>query len=313
MLNAKKNIVVLCLLSCIFIPTKANNSLIGIGVRGGGQMLMPPAGSAEALQAGIGGMGAIDLRYTFYGCFTDRIGMGFVVGAGAGYGTSSLTGTHTDQYTNIDYLGNRIDYTIDSKYRISDKFVQANASLMLAFCFGQFTVNIGPRFMMPLTASPTLTLDEVHINAYYPQYDVHVIDQPVTGALETPYTLHNTPYTNNKYNLLLGAEIGYEWYVTDRTCLGVQLFADISVWSKYTPYTVHNTPLIAVGNISDASNPTPSVTVNAFSGPTGTRYLDFGLRAYVAFSVAKDNGPKYKYHFNSRRDTRKHRNRYLWW
>ena len=79
-----------------------------------------PAGSTEEIRGGIGGVGGIDLRYTFYGCFTNRIGMGFVVGAGLGYGSTSLSGTHTDQYTNVDYLGNRIDYTIDSKYRQTD-------------------------------------------------------------------------------------------------------------------------------------------------------------------------------------------------
>ena len=121
-----------CLLFVILcLPISAHNSLIGIGVRGGGQMYLPSAaaGSTAKIQGAIGGVGSLDLRYTFYGCFTDRIGMGFVVAAGVGYGSTGLKGTNTDQYTNYDYLNNRMDYTVDSKFHQTTKGVQADASL----------------------------------------------------------------------------------------------------------------------------------------------------------------------------------------
>ena len=303
-----------CLLFVILcLPISAHNSLIGIGVRGGGQMYLPSAaaGSTAKIQGAIGGVGGLDLRYTFYGCFTDRIGMGFVVAAGVGYGSTGLKGTNTDQYTNYDYLNNRMDYTVDSKFHQTTKGVQADASLLLAFCFGNFTVNLGPRFMMPFSSSSTLTIDEAHINAYFPKYDVTVTDKPITGALTTP-DIQSVSSILPTYSVLMGLELGYDWYITDKTCFGIQLFADVSVWSPQSPITNHQSPIIAVGKISDAMNPAPSVSVNTLDGQIGgLRYLDFGLRAFVAFSVAKDRG--YKSRIHPHRDTRKHRNRYLWW
>lgn len=302
-----------CMLFLVLcLPISAHNSLIGIGVRGGGQMYLASSASTTGdINSAIGGVGGIDLRYTFHGFFTDRIGMGFVVGVGLGYGSTKLKGTNTDQYTNYDYLLNRIEYTVDSKFHQTTKFTQANASLMLAFCFGNFTFNIGPRFMMPVSPSSTLTFDEAHINAYYPKYDVNVRDQLVTGVLSTPATQSVSSLTP-AYDVLLGAELGYEWNITDKTSLGIQLFADISVWSNHTPYTINNKPLIQVGKISDALNPVPTVTVNTIDGRIGSlRYLDFGLRAFVAFSVAQKQ--KYNSRIHPPRDTRKHHNRYLWW
>ena len=306
--------IVLILFVVFCTPLSAQTSLLGIGLRGGGQMNIPSAAekSTADVRSGLGGVGGVDLRYTFYSCI-GTTGIGFTVGAGFGYGSTALKGTNTDQYTNMDYLSNRIDYTIDSKFRQTDKFAQANASLMLALCFGNFTINVGPRFMLPISPSSNLTIEEAHINAYYPTYDVNVTDQMITGVLATPYTQSVSSFLP-KYNVLMGAEIGYEFGITDKTFLGFQLFADIAVWSQYTQYTIHNTHLIAVGNISDSSNPVPAVSVNSLNGQiAGMRYMDFGLRAYIAFSVGKNSEEHAHLHFNSRRDTKYHRNRYRWW
>ena len=278
--------------------------------------------STADVRSGLGGVGGVDLRYTFYSCI-GTTGIGFTVGAGFGYGSTALKGTNTDQYTNMDYLSNRIDYTIDSKFRQTDKFAQANASLMLALCFGNFTLNIGPRFMLPISPSSNLTIEEAHINAYYPTYDVNVTDQMITGVLATPYTQSVSSFLP-KYNVLMGAEIGYEFGITDKTFLGFQLYADIAVWSQLSPITKnevnralaaenHQSPLLSVSPITDPSNPVPEVSVNSLNGQiSGMRYVDFGLRAYVAFSVGKESD-RQNSHFNSRRDTKYHRNRYRWW
>ena len=310
MLKAKK-ILILALVSWLLaLSLHAHTSQIALGVRGGGQMYKP-SGLGE-LKGGIGGVGGVDLRYTFSSSVADQIGIGFAVGAGVGYGSTSVKGTNTDQYTNYDYLNNRIDYTIDSKYHMTDKFAQANASLLFAFRYGDFSVNLGPRFMLPFASSSSFTVDEAHINAYFPQYDVPVVDKPITGALETPYSNQQSAISNQQYSLLLGAEIGYEWSITEKFCVGVQLYADVGVWSPKSQITNSTSPMIEVSPILDASNPTPAVSVNPVSGQISSmRYLDFGVRAFIALSVAKDRG--YRYHFNSRKDTRKHRNRYLWW
>ena len=306
-----KSILILVLGSILLVPSLfAHTSQIGLGLRGGGQMVMPSTNNE--IKSNIGWVGGIDLRYTFYSPVTGEVDLGFVVGAGVGYGSTSIKGTNTDQYTNYDYLANRMDYTIDAKYLQTDKFFQANASLLFAFRYGGLSVNLGPRIMLPFASSSSFTVNEAHINVYYPKYEVSVVDKLITGILETPYTLSQAPSYIPKYALMIGAEIGYEWDITDKLCAGVQLYADVSVWNSKMATPNNPLPMIEVAPITDPSNPVPTVSVNPISGQISSlRYLDFGVRAFISISVAKDS--EYRYYYNARHDTRKHRNRYLWW
>ncbi len=285
--------------------------MLSIGVRGGGQTFLPTAavGATGEVKPGIGGTGALDVRYTYYGSVASQVQLGVAVGAGLGYGTTGIKGTNMDSYTNIDYLGNKMDYSIDATYSLKDQFAKVDVSLLLAMRFGGVTLNVGPRFMLPFAASSALTISEASIDAYYPAYNVHVTDQLITGKLETPYT-EKHPSNISKYNLLIAAEIGYEWALNTNHSLGVQLFAEVAVWSKQSPVTNNPSPLIGVSPITDASNPVPFVTVgSAESFVSGRRYIGVGVRAYHAFHIEHIRIRQFK----PRGDSRDHRNRYLWW
>ncbi|MBQ7996517.1 MAG: hypothetical protein IJ249_02485 [Paludibacteraceae bacterium] len=298
-------------MSFIFCPGQANTSMLSIGVRGGGQTYLPTAavGATGEVKPGIGGAGAIDLRYTYYGAVGAQAELGCAIGAGFGYGAAGIKGTNTDVYSNTDYLGNTIDYTINSDFTQRDRFAKIDLSLLFAMRLNGFTLNVGPRFMLPLAANRSLTINEANIDAYYPAYDVHVVNQLITGKMETPYT-ENRPSNISKYHLLVAAEIGYEWRMTNQHALGVQLFAEAAVWSKQTPNPLTPNPLIQVNPITDASNPVPVVTIGSVeSFVTNRRYLDFGIRAYYAFNIEH----VVEHRFKPRGDTRDHRNRYYWW
>ena len=295
------------------IGALAQTSMLSIGVRGGGQTYLPTAavGATGEVKPGIGGAGALDVRYTYYGSVASQVELGVAVGAGVGYGTTGIKGTNMDSYTNIDYLGNKMDYSIDATYSLKDQFAKVDVSLLLAMRFGGVTLNIGPRFMLPFAASSALTIRSASIEAYYPAYDVHVRDQLITGKLTTPYTLPHTAIIP-RYSLLVAAEIGYEWSLSGQSSLGLQLYADVGVWNKQSPITNNPSPLISVSPITSKENPVPTVTVGDIAPMIkDLRYIDFGLRVYYAFSIESDKG--YKSRFNSSRDTRLHRNRYYWW
>ena len=312
-MKSKKFIVLICTLySVLCTPLWAQTSMLSIGVRGGGQTYLPTAavGATGEVKPGIGGAGAIDLRYTYYGSVASQVELGVAVGVGFGYGAASIKGTNTDNFTNTDYLGNRMDYTVMSDFTQRDKFAKIDVSLLLAMRFGGVTLNIGPRFMLPLAANRALTINEANIDAYYSAYDVHVVNQLITGKLETPYT-EKHPSNISKYKVLIAAEIGYEWRVTNQHALRAQLFAEAAVWNKQSPITNNPSPLISVSPITSAENPVPTVTVGDIAPMIkDLRYIDFGLRVYYAFSIESDKG--YKSRFNTR-DTRLHRNRYYWW
>ena len=141
-----------------------------------------------------------------------------------------------------------------------------------------------------------------------PEWMTHYTRQLITGKLETPYT-EKHPSNISKYNLLIAAEIGYEWRLNQHA-LGVQLFAEAAVWSKQTPNPLTPNPLIQVQPITSAENPVPFVTVgSAESFVSGRRYIGVGVRAYYAFHIEHIRLRQFK----PRGDSRDHRNRYLWW
>ena len=282
--------------------------MLSIGVRGGGQTYLPTAavGATGDMHAGIGGTGALDVRYTYYGSVASQVQLGVAVGAGFGYGTTGIKGTNMDSYTNIDYLGNKMDYSIDATYSLKDQFAKVDVSLLLAMRFGGVTLNVGPRFMLPFAATGTVTISEASIDAYYPLYDVHVTDQLITGKLETPYQ-QTTTSSLPQYAALMALEIGYEWTLNTNHSLGVQLFADIAVWTPKSSITNVQSPIISVAPISNTNDPVSSVTVNSPAALiSNRRYLDFGVRAYYAFSSSSART-------SPARDTRLHHNRYRWW
>ncbi len=294
-------------------PLSAQTSMLSIGVRGGGQTYLPTAavGATGEVKPGIGGIGALDVRYTYYGSVASQVELGFTLGGGVGYGTASIKGTNMDSYTNIDYLGNKMDYSIDATYSLKDQFAKGDAALLLAMRFSGVTINIGPRFMLPFATSSALTIRSASIEAYYPAYDVHVRDQLITGKLTTPYTLPHTAIIP-RYSLLVAAEIGYEWSLSKQSSLGLQLYADVGVWNSAGKNPAPITPLIQVSPITSQENPVPTVTVGDIAPMIkDLRYIDFGLRVYYAFSFKSSTG--YKSRFNSSRDTRSHHNRYNWW
>lgn len=283
--------------------------MFSIGIRGGGQTWFPTCieGASKEAKGGIGPTGTLDLRYTSYTHLTRKIDIGFAIGASAGYGTSDIRGTHTNVFTNTDYLGIAIDYTAIGVFRQTDRYAKVDASVMVAMRFGNVTLNIGPRFMMPLLASRTFTLREATIDAYYRQYDVHVVNEIVTGHIQTPYTRVETS-SLPKYNLLLTLELGYEWSLNEKHLFGVQAFVDFSVWNNYSNNTAL-TPLISVAPILSPTNPQPEVTIGSPENwLTGRRYMDFGIRIYYAFS----NDSYRRRKPCPARDTRRHHNRYLW-
>ncbi len=289
-------------------PLSAQTSLLSVGVRGGGQTWLPTKAEKVTgdIQGNIGGSGLLDLRYTFYGDVSDKIGLGFAVGAGIGYGSTSLKGTCTDTLTNHDYNNYEMKYTNTGQFVKTDKFAKADISLLFAMRFGAVTVNIGPRFMLPFATTSSLTITSAVIDAYFPKFDNHVTNEVITGYLQTPYTQKDTSNLP-QYNLLLAIEAGYEWTLQERHIIGLQAYANFGLNNYITP---KSGPLISVAPIEQANTPA-QVTVGSPEGLISRRrFIDFGIRVYYAFPVRATTGTSST---SSSRDTRKHHNRYQWY
>ena len=301
----------LLILACCLLrlsPLTAQESHVQIGVRGGAQMwLIAPAADATAsVQGALGGSGLLDIRYAFYAPAGSTTGLGFMAGLGGGVSTGGLRGTSADRFSRTDYLGNRLDYTTSATYPQQERFFRAEAALLFALRAGGFVLNIGPRLMIPFASSGTLYLSEAQIDAYYPQYDVHVRNELITGQLPTPYVRSATP-SLPQYNLLVTVEADWEWSF-DRHRIGLQAFADVGVWQSCLPLASPQ-PVLTVSAISNAANPVPEVSVGAPDTHIGgRRHLAFGVRGY--YGICFDHSRRYGRYRHSR-DTRLHHNRLL--
>ena len=257
---------------------------------------------AAAKVNGVGGTGMVDLRYAWYGDLIGGCHLGLAVGAGIGYGQVNFKGSEHLEYTRTDYLGNTIDYSIDADYKQVNRFASAEVSLLAAFRVSGFTLNIGPRFMLPFSCSATQTISRADIVAYYPLYDVSIPNEEITGKLATPYS-QSCASVLPKYNLLLAAEAGWEFALSGNHSLGVQAYADIGLWSPKTTIT-DVPPFINIYPIEAANTP---AEVSVSAAPIDPkRYIAVGVRVYYAFQLSTDRSRRI---FTG--DTKAHRNRYL--
>lgn len=284
--------IVICIGASLWAhPLSAQISALSVGVRGGATIL------------NTGGTGTLDLRYSFYGDLNGGCQLGFAVGAGVGYGQMAYKGSESLAYSRTDYLGNTLDYSIIADYKQVNRYASAEASLLAAFKVSGFTLNVGPRFMLPFATSAMQTLSRADITAYYPLYDVSVPNEEITGKLATPYT-QSCASVIPKYNLLLALEAGWEFALSGNHSLGVQAYADIGLWSPKANSSTSAEPLIDVAPIETANTPATVTVHNASVDPK--RHIAVGVRVYYTFQISSER---------SRRiytgDTRDHRNRYL--
>ena len=212
----------------------AQTSVISIGLRGGGQMWLPVMvdGVDAALNGKVGGSGGVDLRYSFYGDLTESFSLGLALGAGIGYGAAGIKGSNTDRFQNTDYLGNLIDYTAGAVFSQTEQFARADIALLLAMKAGGFRLNAGPKLMIPFAAKRSMNISEAEIDAYYSEYDVHIVNELVTGKLGTPFS-QTSAAALPQWNLMGAVEMGWEWQLGTKNSLGVQVYVDFPLWNSW--------------------------------------------------------------------------------
>ena len=297
--------MIFCTLYLLLCTPLQAQSQLSIGVYGGGQLWLPKTTDAETeVQGNIGGGGLLDIRYAYYGKVGQAFELGATAGVGIGYSVTGIHGKNSAVFTNVDYMGNTMNYTTSATFKQTESFVRMDVSLMLAMRAGGFVANIGPRLMVPFVVLSNLTIDEATIAAHYPQYNVTVTNKLVTGALQTPYLSPLTSHLSS-LTLLMGLEVGYEFPVGNNV-LGVQAFADLGLWSSRSPITDNPAPLLSVSPIKEAETPAVVTIGNPDALVSSKRFVDFGLRVYYSFTFGQSRS---KHGHAS--DTNQHHNRYL--
>ena len=259
---------------------KHNYDRFTIGLRGGASALMHHADQGNWT---CGGDVVLDLQYAHYWAKDGRpVDLGLIVGLGIGYQQSGL---RKDSDLTAFTKGT-VDYTVFAKdVKETDHQLRLEVPLMFSLMHenGLF-FNVGPKFMIPVYTpyKQTVNTDDTHISAYFQETGVTVVDKEVTGV----YTGQQPEAKNGiqfNINVMLTAEIGYEWVLKSGNSLGLGAYANYSVYN-----TFKNTP--NAEGLFDLTAPTD----------TDKAHLDVlsATHAYADKLGYFDAGIKVAYHFN---------------
>ena len=148
--------------------------------------------------------------------------------------------------------------------------------------------NIGPKFMIPVYTpfNQKITDNEnTYISAYFQEIMVPVKNEVITGMLRENQFKQSGTDNGNQFtiNIMLGAEIGYEWTLNSGNSLGLGAYANYCLYNSFKNNT-SNDPLI---NVTPPQGSSLAIVEVLSATKTYTSKLGF-------FDV----GVKVAYHFN---------------
>jgi hypothetical protein len=265
-------------------PAKSGYHRFTIGVRGGAASLLHSVVKGEWI---CGGDALLDLQYAHYWTKENRpVDLGIIVGLGVGYAQSGMKAAVDTAYT-VSTSDGDIDYTLKAdEVKENDGQIQLEVPLMFSLIHekGLF-FNIGPKFMIPVYTPYKQNIKNPNINAYFPAEGVNVSNEVITGLVQDNQL--NTKGTDNgtqfKINVMLTAEIGYEWKFQNGNSLGLGAYANYSVFNSFKNQGVNK-------SLMDVTPPSS----------TGIANVDIlsATSTYAEKLGYFDAGIKLAYHFN---------------
>ncbi|MBR6017126.1 MAG: hypothetical protein IK073_00715 [Paludibacteraceae bacterium] len=260
-----------------------------IGLRGGASALMHHANKGNWT---CGGDVVLDLQYAHY--WTNDLrpaDLGIIVGLGLGYQASGLKTNDSTAFTKAN-----VDYTVVAKdIKETDHQFQLEVPVMFSMIHdnGLF-LNVGPKFMIPLYTpyQQTVNQQETHITAYFPETGITIQDNPVTGQ----YTGQQPEEKNGiqfNINVMLTAEIGYEWILKSGNSLGLGAYANYSVFNTYKN-TTNSEGLFNLTAPTDDDKAKLDVlsATHAYADKLG--YFDAGIKLAYHFNFPKKKYKEFK-------------------
>ena len=270
-----------------------------IGLRGGAAGLLHKTKEGNWT---CGGDVVLDLQYAHYWTKDGRpVDLGIITGVGLGYAQSSVKSSVNSTRPGVEDLDAanpmHIDYTIRAdEVKEHDGQLQLEVPLMFSLIHqnGLF-FNVGPKFMLPVFTPYKQTISNnpnTFVEAYYQETGVRVTNDVITGLLaEDKYTSKGTDYKNKfTINVMLTAEIGYEWILKSGNSLGLGAYANYSVYNSFknNPEDPATDPLIRVES-APSSTSNAVINVNPLTGTyaSGLGFFDAGVKLAYHFNFPK--------------------------
>ena len=249
-----------------------------IGVRGGMASLMQQ--TINNTEKNFGFDALLDIQYAHYWITKKEHRVGLLLGVSAGYGQGGLHNGVDDSYTRTSPEGETVQYDVKTEnIKETDRQIQLEVPLMFSLITKKgFFLNLGPRFMLPLYTPYSETLVKPEIKATFP-WGVVVPDEIATGKV-TQLDYNGKSAQSMKVNVMLGLELGYEWFFKSGNSLGLGAYANYSVYSMFKQQT-QNKGLIDVTPAAPTKVDVYSAT-DTYTSKMG--YLDAGIKLAYHFN-----------------------------
>lgn len=280
----KKIFLALALLSVLTLNAQTTSRIM-IGV-GGGLSTNRAKGNFDNL---CNGMGTFNFGYYILGAVSKDAKIGLRTGLGATYGTLANSARLDQQFTNVDYYGYHMDYTVTSK---SCSFKQSQLNLdvpvMLSIHARGLYVNLGAKLVIPVWNKYTQTISDPQISATYREIGVTVVNDVVTGKLTDAQMNMSGKAAMPSLMIGLGAEIGHVWQLgNSNSSLGFDLFVDYCPWNIGGAKDNAKSVVEVAPIVNDCEQPQAAVAVNPLNGCNGFIYrpLNFGIKLVYTFDI----------------------------
>ena len=176
----------------------------------------------------------LDLQYAHYWQQGTAPQVGILTGLSVGYNRSTVVSQY-DSISNImtDMDGDNVRYHWSGKATEKDGQVMLEVPLMFSMVtLNGFFMNIGPRVQVPVFNHYNQTITDGVITLENITKGVSVTNEPVTGALGNKEVTKGTQKMST-INVLLSAELGYEFKLKNNNSIGLGVYANYGVYSLY--------------------------------------------------------------------------------
>lgn len=262
-----------------------------IGLRGGVASLMQETKDnvMEHWKAGYDAL--LDLQYAYYFGAKEgkKVNLGIVTGLSVGYSRSPVAAPFDSAYSVTDDAGDKIDYTVSAE-KINEKNAQLQLEVPVLFSLRHETgvfMNVGPKIVVPLFSHYNQKITNPNIIAYYPEYGVYVPNETITGKVSDEQQKTGGKWSASTLNVMLTAELGYEWMLKNNNALGIGVYADYSLYDLYN-HKPTGKSVIDVGMPDTANGAKVEVSSATDTYGTGLGFFDCGLKLVWHFCFPKN-------------------------
>lgn len=282
-------ISVLLALASISGAWAQKSDVLGVGARVGMASFMQKANDWKWK---LGMNTLLDVDYVHYFGTIDQKGsqVGIRTGLSLGYTQSALEAPIELQHRTQDNLNNNILYTITSdRVKEMDRQIFLEIPVMAEFTFWHMYADLGFKVGIPVWSRYKQVIDDISIDAYYEDFDVHVTDEVLTGVLSEEGRTTTNKWNGANVNLSVMAEIGYLFELKNGNSIGVGFYADYTFWNNYK----NESPSLLVDvdtHTIDPMTSTPATVhvtnlTDAYVDKLG--YFDFGVKVSYNFNLKK--------------------------